>query len=266
MIALALPAQDSGTFTPPGIEELHLPAILPWGAADGFSKQMLLVILSVVIIATFFLLAARKQQLVPGKLQFAGEAAYSFVRNGIAKDIIGGRDFMKYVPLLFTLFFFILVNNIYGAIPFFQLPTMSHVGGAYFLAALVYVTWIGVGLKKFGPRFIKLTVVPAGVPWYILPIVVPIEIISNFIVRPMTHSLRLFATMLAGHLVVALAGSGIAFLIAQESVVLKGTSLLVLVGATAMYMLEALIMVLQAYVFTLLTAIYIQGALHADAH
>jgi F-type H+-transporting ATPase subunit a len=82
----------------------------------------------------------------------------------------------------------------------------------------------------------------------------------------MTHSLRLFATMLAGHLVVALAGSGIAFLISQESVLLKGTSLLVLVGAIAMYMLEALIMVLQAYVFTLLTAIYIQGALHADAH
>ncbi len=81
---------------------MHLPAILPWGAADGFSKQMLLVILSVVIIATFFLLAARKQQLVPGKLQFAGETAYGFVRNSIAKDIIGGRDFMKYVPLLFT--------------------------------------------------------------------------------------------------------------------------------------------------------------------
>ena len=107
---------------------MHLPAIVPWGAADGFSKQMLLVILSVVIIATFFLLAARKGQLVPGKLQFAGEAAYGFVRNGIAKDIIGGKDFMKYVPLLFTLFFFILVNNIYGAIPLIQLPSFSHVG------------------------------------------------------------------------------------------------------------------------------------------
>ena len=93
---------------------------------------------------------------------------------------------MKFVPLLFALFFFILVNNIYGAIPLFQLPTMSHVGGAYFLAALVYVTWIGVGLKKFGPRFLKLTVVPAGVPWYILPIVVPIEIISNFPVEQIT--------------------------------------------------------------------------------
>ncbi|HKU12226.1 F0F1 ATP synthase subunit A [Sinomonas sp.] len=267
MTPLTLPAADnSGTFTPPTLEELHLPAILPWGADEGFNKQMLLVVLSVVFIAWFFIAASRRQQLVPGKLQFLGEQLYGFVRNGIGKDVIGGRDFMTFVPLLFALFFFILVNNIYGAIPFFQLPTMSHVGGAYFLAGLVYVIWIGVGLKRFGLRYLKLAVVPSGVPWYIMPIVVPIEIISNFVVRPMTHSLRLFATMLAGHLVVALAGSGIAFLVEQENVLLKGMSVLVLVGAVAMYMLEALIMVLQAYVFTLLTAIYIQGAVAADAH
>ncbi|WFR83020.1 F0F1 ATP synthase subunit A [Arthrobacter sp. Y-9] len=266
MFALTLPAQDSGSFNPPGIDEMHLPAILPWGAADGFSKQMLLVILSVVIIAAFFLAAARKGKLVPGKLQFAGETAYGFVRNSIAKDIIGGKDFLKYVPLLFSLFFFILVNNIYGAIPVIQLPSFSHVGGAYVLAGLVYLTWIVIGVKKNGIRYFKLATVPSGVPFYILPLVIPIEIISNFVVRPITHSLRLFATMLAGHLIVMIAGSGIEFLISQESVLLKGTSILVLAGAVAMYMLEALIMVLQAYVFTLLTAIYIEGALHADSH
>ncbi len=164
------------------------------------------------------------------------------------------------------MFFFILVNNIYGAIPVLQLPSFSHVGGAYVLAILVYVIWIGVGLRKFGLRFFKLAVVPSGVPWMILPLVVPIEIISNFLVRPLTHSLRLFATMLSGHLIVLIAGSGIEFLIFQESVLAKSASVLVLVGAVAMYMLEALIMVLQAYVFTLLTAIYIEGAVHADSH
>ncbi|KIA72436.1 F0F1 ATP synthase subunit A [Arthrobacter sp. MWB30] len=245
---------------------MHLPAILPWGAAEGFSKQMLLVILSVVIIATFFVIAARKQQLVPGKLQFAGEMAYGFVRNSIAKDIIGGKDFMKYVPLLFSLFFFILVNNIYGAIPYIQLPTFSHVGGTYVMAAIVYITWIAIGIKKNGLRYFKLATVPSGVPAYILPLIIPIEIISNFLVRPVTHSLRLFATMLAGHLIVMIAGAGIEFLISQENILLQGTSVLILVGAIAMYMLEALIMVLQAYVFTLLTAIYIEGALHADSH
>lgn len=264
MIALTLPAQDGGSFTPPSVES-HL---TPFFTISGFefSKQMLLVLLSVVIIGAFFIAAARKRKMVPGKLQFLGEMGYDFVRNGVAKDVIGAKDYKKFVPLLFALFFFILLNNLFGAIPFIQLPSFSHVSGAYVLAALVYITWIGVGLKINGLRYFKLAVVPSGVPWYILPLVVPIEIISNFVVRPMTHSLRLFATMLAGHLIVMIAGSGIEFLIAQESIWLKGTSILVLVGATAMYMLEALIMVLQAYVFVLLTAIYIEGAVHADSH
>ncbi len=245
---------------------MHLPAILPWGAAEGFSKQMLLVLLSVAIIATFFVLAARKQQLVPGKLQFAGEAAYGFVRNGIAKDIIGGRDFIKYVPLLFSLFFFILVNNIYGAIPVIQLPTFSHVGGAYVLAGLVYITWIAIGVKKNGLRYFKLATVPSGVPWFILPIVIPIEIISNFLVRPVTHSLRLFATMLAGHLIIMLAAAGSEFLLLHGEGLIKPLGVLTIAGGVGMYLFEILIQVLQAYVFTLLTAIYIEGALHADSH
>lgn len=265
MFALALPAAESdGQFVPPSIDELHLPAIIPWGASDGFSKQMLLIILSVIIISVFFILASRKQQLVPGKFQFLGEYLYGFIRNGIGKDVIGGRDFMKYVPLLFTAFFFIVVNNFYGAIPIIQLPSFSHPGGAYLLALIIYVTWIGVGLKKHGIKYFKLAVVPSGVPWPLLFILIPIEIISNFMVRPLTHSLRLFATMLAGHLIVMLAGAGIEFLIMQENYFAKGMSLVLIAGAVAMYMIEALIMLLQAYVFTLLTAIYIQGALASE--
>lgn len=264
MIALALPAADEGGFTPPAVGE-HLPPIFSIGDFD-FTKHTLLVLLSVVIIAFFFMFAIRKGSMVPGKLQFLGEEAYGFVRNSVAKDVIGGRDFMKYVPLFFALFFFVLVNNIYGAIPVLQLPTLSHVGGAYVLAALVWFIWIGLGFKKHGIRYLKLATVPSGVPWYLLPMIIPIEIISNFLVRPITHSLRLFATMLAGHLIVGVAGSGIAFLITQENILLQGTSILVLAGAMAMYFLEALIMVLQAYIFVLLTAIYIEGALHADSH
>ncbi len=212
------------------LNELHLPAILPWGAAEGFSKQMLLVILSVVIIATFFVIAARKQQLVPGKLQFAGEAAYGFVRNGIAKDIIGGKDFIKYVPLLFSLFFFILVNNIYGAIPVLPAPQLLArrrrlCAGRHRLRHLDRHR-----CQEERPEVLQAGHRPAGVPWYILPIVIPIEIISNFLVRPVTHSLRLFATMLAGHLIVMIAGSGIEFLVMQENVLLKGASVLVLAG------------------------------------
>ena len=268
MIALALPATNEGGFVPPAIDEMHLPEIFPWGAeyGTGFGKQMALVIISVIIIAVFFILASRKGKLVPGRLQFLGEYGYGFVRNSIAKDVIGERDFMKFVPFLFALFFFIVVNNIYGAIPFIQLPSFSHPGGAYLLAGIVYFTWIGVGLKKHGISYFKRATVPAGVPWYILPVLVPIEIISNFLVRPITHSLRLFATMMSGHLIIMLAGAGIEYLLVlQDNILLQASSVLVLGGGIAMYMLEALIMVLQAYVFTLLTAIYIQGAL-ADDH
>lgn len=264
MLALSLPAENSGEFTPPGIGEAGIPS--PWFGWDGFGRYQILVILSVILVAAFFLIASRKGSLVPGKLQFAGESAYGFVRNGIAKDVIGERDFRPFIPLLFTLFFFILVNNIYGAIPLLELPTFGHVGGAYGLALLVFFLWIGVGLKKYGLRYFKLAVVPSGVPWYLLILVVPIEIISNFLVRPMTHSLRLFATMLAGHMIVLIAGYSLEFLVNLENPFAKASSVLVVVGFLAMYMLEALIMLLQAYVFTLLSAIYIEGALHADSH
>ncbi|AJT41350.1 F0F1 ATP synthase subunit A [Psychromicrobium lacuslunae] len=266
MNALMLPAEESsnGEFNPPGIDDAGLPGA--WFAWDGIGKYHVLIVLSVILIAVFFLVAGRKKQLVPGRLQFAGEIAYGFVRNSIAKDIIGGRDFIKYVPMLFTLFFFIVVNNMFGAIPIAEIPTFSHVGGAYVLAGVVYLTWIILGIKKNGFRYFKLSVVPSGVPGYLLVMVVPIEIISNYLVRPMTHSLRLFATMLAGHMIVLMAGYGTEFLIMQENVLLKGASLLVIAGFLGMYFLELLIMFLQAYVFTLLTATYIEGAIHADAH
>ena len=153
MIALALPAAaNEGGFVPPTLEDMHLPEILPWAAeyGTGFGKQMLLVLLSVALIAWFFLAASRRGQLVPGKLQHLGEMSYNFVRNSVGKDIIGERDYRPYVPLLFSLFFFILVNNLFGSIPLLQIPTPSHVGTAYALAGIVYITWIVLGLKKHG--------------------------------------------------------------------------------------------------------------------
>jgi len=268
LIALALPAAaDEGGFVPPTLEDMHLPEILPWGAeyGAGFGKQMLLILLSVALISWFFVAASRRRQLVPGKLQFLGEMSYNFVRNSVGKDIIGERDYKPFVPLLFALFFFILVNNLFGSIPLLQLPTPSHVGTAYALAGIVYITWIVLGIKKHGIAYFKLAVVPSGVPKAILPLVVLIEIISTFLVRPVTHSLRLFATMLAGHLIIMLAAAGSEFLLMDGAALIKPLGVLTLAGGVGMFMFEVLIQVLQAYVFTLLTAIYIQGSL-AEEH
>ena len=267
MIALALPASNDEGFVAPTLEDMHLPEILPWGApsGEGFGKQMLLILISVIIIGWFFVAAARKGQMVPGRLQFLGEWSYNFVRNSIGRDIIGEKDFRSFTPLLFALFFFILINNLWGTIPLAQLPTTSHVGTAYALAAIVYFTWIIVGIRKHGLGYFKFATVPSGVPMAILPLVVLIEIISTFLVRPITHSLRLFATMLSGHLIIMLAGAGTSFLLLEAEGLLKPLGALTLVGGVAMFLFEVLIQVLQAYVFTLLTAIYIQGSL-AEEH
>ncbi|MEV0571285.1 F0F1 ATP synthase subunit A [Micrococcus luteus] len=259
----------NASFVPPTISDGHLPEIFPWGAeyGTGFGKQMLLVLLSVVLITAFFAWAMRRPRLVPGKAQWLAESGYSFVRNDIAKDILGEKNFKQWVPLLFAIFFFVLLNNLFGAIPVLQLPTFSHAGAAYGLALIVYAIWIGVGIKRHGVRYLKLAVVPSGVPGWILPLLVPLEIISNFIVRPLTHSLRLMATMLSGHMIVMLAGAGAAYLITQtDSLALQGTGILVILGSVPLYFLELLIMYLQAFVFTLLTAIYIQGAIDANDH
>ena len=269
MQSLVPVASDEGGFTPPTISETHLPDIFPWMAewGTGFGKQMLMIVLSVILISWFFTWAIRKRALVPSRVQFAAEACYSFVRNTVGKDILGEKHFKAWIPFLFTVFFFILVNNLFGAIPFLQLPSFSHAGAAYAMAAIVYVTWIGVGVQKFGIRYFKLAVVPAGVPKAVLPILIPLEIISNFVVRPLTHSLRLMAVMLAGHVIVMLAGSGAEFLITQQdSLALNATGVLVLIGFVPLYFLELLMMVLQAFVFVLLTAIYLQGSIEADAH
>lgn len=267
-LLLASSTTDGG-FSAPTISETHLPEIIPWAAewGTGFGKQMLMIVLSVILISAFFMIAMRKPSLVPGKVQWIAESGYAFVRNSIARDIIGEKQFKAWVPLLFGLFFFVLLNNLFGAIPFLQLPSFSHAGAAYALAVIVYIIWIGVGVRHHGIKYFKLAVVPSGVPGWILPLLVPLEIISNFIVRPLTHSLRLMATMLSGHMIVMLAGSGAAYLITESgSLAMQGTGVLVVIGSVALYFLELLIMYLQAFVFTLLTAIYIQGALAANDH
>ncbi|MEE1620849.1 F0F1 ATP synthase subunit A [Zafaria sp. Z1313] len=268
MIALALQAApQEGGFVPPAIEDLHLPDILPWGAdyGTGFGKQMLLVLLSVALISWFLVAASRRRQLVPGKFQFLGEGSYNFVRNSIGKDLIGERDFKPFVPLLVTLFFFILVNNFFGSVPFIQLPTTSHVGTAYALAGIVYFYWIYLGIKTHGIGYFKVAVVPSGVPKAFLLPVVLIEIVSTFLVRPVTHSLRLFATMLSGHMIIALAASGSAFLLTQTSGLMPVLGVLTMAGGIGMFLFEVFIQLLQAYVFVLLTAVYIQGSI-SEAH
>jgi F-type H+-transporting ATPase subunit a len=246
-------------YEPPGVGSFHLPPIiegLPW-----FDKFLLQAFVSVLLIMAFWLIMARKTALVPSKGQFVGEAAYMFVRNSIARDTIG-HDFRRYVPLLIALFSFVLVNNLWGVFPLTLMPTAAHVGWAYGLAGLVWVIYNGIGIRKWGAfGYLKHVTIPPGVPTWMWPIVIPLEFLSNIIVRPATLSLRLFANMFAGHLLVLVFVLGGEYLILHsDPIVNKVAGVFSLAFSIAIFGLELFVQSLQAYIFTMLTAQYISSA------
>ena len=181
---------------------------LPW-----FTKPALLLVLAMLLAFFFLRMTSRKAEVVPSKAQYLGEQAYDFVRNGVARDIIGEHDFMRYVPLLVSLFFFLILNNLFGIVPLLQFAPFSRVSYAYGLAALVWIIYNGVGIADKGfLGYLKHQTVPAGVPKPLLILLIPLEFLSNILVRPLTLSLRLFANMFAGHLLIVLFSTGGAFL------------------------------------------------------
>nr|WP_309649526.1 F0F1 ATP synthase subunit A [Nocardioides sp.] len=232
----------------------------------GVTKPMLQVVLSGVLIFAFFYVASRKRAMVPGRLQFVGEETYGFVRNSLGRDIIGSHDFRRFTPYLFTLFTFILLNNLFASIPFIQFPTFSRSGMVYGLAVMSWIIYNYAGIKKHGfVGYLKLQCVPAGIKGPILALLIPLEFMSNILVRPVTLALRLFANMFAGHLLLILFALGGEYLIVEMGAAYAPVGILAWVLFVAVAFLEILIQFLQAYVFVLLNAMYISGAL-ADEH
>ena len=252
---------DEG-FTPPGVKDFDLPPIFE--NIEWLTKPVLLAALSVVLIYIYFISASRKALVVPGKLQFSGELVYDFVRNGLARDILG-PEFMRFVPYLFTLFTFILTNNLFGIIPFLQFPTMSRVSFPYVLALFTFVIFHYVAIKHKGlMAYLKEIMFMPGVPKPVYILLTPIEVATYFIVRPLTLSLRLFANMFAGHLLLLVFILGGEHLL-QGVIGLKLVSPFAFAFGIALTFFEFMVQCLQAYIFTLLTALYIAGAL-ADEH
>ena len=248
---------------PPGVEDFYLPSIVPWGEHGvWFTKITFLLWLSVAILIVFFLVAYRKPKLVPDKKQWLAESAYGFVRNNIAIDMIG-KEGVRFAPYLTTLFCFIFVMNLWAIIPFAQISPNSHIAFPIVLALISWVLFIYVGFKKHGIGYLKVALVPPA-PWFILPILVPIEFFSNFIVRPFSLAVRLFANMFAGHMLLLVFTLG-GFAMISSNIWLAPISVLSWAMTIALTFLDFAIVALQAYVFTVLTASYIQGSL-AEGH
>ena len=229
----------------------------------GFSKVTLLLLLGVVAVVGFFTYAFRKPKLVPRGAQNIGEVGYVFVRDGIAKETIGhGGE--KFVPFLFSFFFFVWILNFFGILPGAQLPATSIFAIPVAFALIVYFTWVPLGMIKQGPiKFFTNMMFPPGVPKPMYVLLAPIELISNILVRPFTHAVRLFANMFAGHLLLATFSIAAFYLISASVIGIVGSvaSFVVTVALTGF---EAFIQALQAYIFTLLAAVYIGSALHAE--
>jgi F-type H+-transporting ATPase subunit a len=220
----------------------------------AFTNSTAYMLLAVAIISVMMLGAGRA--LVPGRFQSVVELSYEFVANTIRTS--AGSEGMRFFPLVFSLFMFIFVSNIVGIIPY-TFTVASHIIVTFSLALLVFLTVIFYGFYKNGLKFFKLFV-PSGIPVVILPLVVLIEIIS-FFSRPISHSVRLFANMLAGHVTLKVFASFV-IMLGTLGVVGKAGALLPLGLAVALTALELMVAFLQAYVFTILTCIYLNDAIH----
>jgi F-type H+-transporting ATPase subunit a len=226
----------------------------------SLTNSGLYMLLAVALACLMTAIAARGGSGVPTRMQALGEMAYEFTAGMLRSA--AGEDGMRFFPFVFSIFFFVLICNVLGFIPF-SFTVTSQIVITAALALLVFLTVVFFGLKDHGMHFFHMFV-PPGVPIYILPLVVAIEIVS-FLSRPVSHSVRLFANMLAGHITLYVFGSFVIMLLGAGAA-MKIFAVLPLAMTVAMEALELLVAFLQAYVFAMLTCMYLNDALHPGGH
>lgn len=258
-------ATEDGEFHGPSIDEFFPGPLLLEGTYFEINRIILVRWVAVIALVLVFWLATRRMKIVPGRFQSLVEMGLDVVRVNIADDLLGKKDGKRFLPILTTMFFMILFMNLTGVIPFLNIAGTSVIGVPLVLAIVAYITFIYAGVKKSPKNFFKNSLFPAGVPWPVYIIVTPIEFISTFIIRPITLTLRLMMNMIVGHLLLVL------FFAATQFFVFQLSGWWTLLGAgtlafgLAFTLFEVLVAVLQAYVFALLTAVYIQLAV-AEEH
>ncbi|WP_264371272.1 F0F1 ATP synthase subunit A [Protaetiibacter intestinalis] len=231
--------------------------------------MLLIRLLATAVIVLILWLGTRRLKLVPSRGQAALEFIIDFVRTGIVIGTLGEKEGKRFMPLLFTIFFLTLALNMTGTIPGLQIASTGLIGQALIMAVIAYVTFIYAGIRKHGLKFFKNATVLPGVPLVIAPVIAVLEALSTFIIRPITLTLRLTMNMVAGHMLLTLCFLATNFFFV--TLLFGQGSAFGLIGigtfafGTAFVVLEIFVAGLQAYVFTILTAIYIQMAL-ADEH
>ena len=240
------------------IHQFNIQTIYPLhigGLDASFTNSSLFMVIVVALIALLMIVFTSGSKIVPGRMQAAAEMAYEFVASTVRST--AGNEGMRFFPLVFSLFMFVLMSNLIGLVPY-TFTVTSQIIVTFALAALVITTVIAYGIYKNGTHFLNLFV-PSGVSPVLLPFLVMIEIIS-FISRPISLSVRLFANMLAGHITLKVFGGFVALLLGAGAASILAP--LPLVGIILLTAFELLVAVLQAYVFAILTCVYLNDAIH----
>jgi F-type H+-transporting ATPase subunit a len=262
-VSIVALAAEGSTYETPGVSDFWQPLI--GDGAFAVTRASIVILLSVGLISWLLLAGTKKLSVVPSRKQAATEVTYGFVRNEVGRDIIGSREFLRFVPFLFTLFLMVLVNNLFSIVPVIQFPTMSRIAFPAVLTLVVLVVYHWVGVQKHGVLGYFKSLVPSGLPVPLIPYIFILELITDLFTRPVTLALRLFGNMFAGHLLLVLFIGGGEYMLRHGAFGIKiagGGSLLM---GFVMTVFEILVQVLQAYIFMLLAAIYIAGAI-ADEH
>jgi F-type H+-transporting ATPase subunit a len=232
------------------------------GTAFEINRTVVMMMLASVLCLAFFWAGARKKRIVPKGVQTLAESAYLFVRNQIAIDVIGPKDGPKYANYLASVFFFIFFSNLLEIVPGINYPVTSRMAIPAFLALFTYLIFNFVGFKKQGFKYLTGTLFPPGVPKPIYILLTPIEFFSVFVIRPLTLAIRLLANMMAGHVLLT-----IFFLFTHEFLVTDLSfkaplGVITMIVAAGLIVFELMVISIQAYIFTMLTAFYIAEAIH----
>ncbi|MDO5033177.1 F0F1 ATP synthase subunit A [Corynebacterium sp.] len=264
-----------GTFHAPELGEEFFPGQINadhlfFGDVAGgwfaFDRLMMIRVLMTLILVILFWAAFRNPKLVPKGIQNVGENAVDFVRIYIAEDILGKKEGRRFLPIIATIFFAVLFMNVSTIIPGLNVSANGRIGMPIVLAAVAYIAMIYAGAKRYGfGKFVKSSVVIPNLPPALHLLVVPIEFFSTFILRPVTLAIRLMANFLAGHIILVLLFSASNFFFWQLNGWTAMSGLTIVLGI-AFTLFELLVIFLQAYIFALLTAVYIELSLHADSH
>lgn len=259
---------SSGGFEPPSVNDFFPEHFLLQGTPFEINRIMLIRILVIIVIAAWMILATRSLKLVPGRFQVMNEFLFGFVRNSIALDTLGEKDGKRYLPFIMTIFFLVLGMNFTSVVPFVGIAGTAAPGLPFVLAIIAWALFIYAGFRKSGFTYLKNALFIPGVPKILYVLLTPLELLSTFIVRPVTLMLRLLMNMVAGHLLLALVYSATSFFL--FTVLANGMPIGLLGVGTGLFGIvytgfEIFIGLLQAYVFAFLTAIYIQLAV-AEEH